>query len=159
MAAAIVLVDQLTKVWAVAALSDRSMTLIPDFLEFHLRRNPGAAFSSFVGGGQIIGVIAVGVSAALVVLIPRMESRLDSAALAFILGGAVGNLADRVFRGDGFLDGAVVDFIGLWKIPTFNVADVAINIGVALMFISAFILSRAASAPTSEQPIESDLHR
>ena len=131
------------------------MILIPEFLELHLRRNPGAAFSSFVGGGQIIGVIAVTISVALVVLIPRMETSFDSTALAFILGGAVGNLADRIFRGDGFLDGAVVDFIGLWKIPTFNVADVAINIGVGLMFVSAFILSRREKA----QALESDLSR
>jgi len=64
--------------------------------------------------------------------------RLEALALGLVLGGAVGNLADRVFRGSGLLDGAVVDFIDFKSFPTFNVADMAINVGVFLLLVAAF---------------------
>ena len=65
--------------------------------------------------------------------------RLDAIALGLVLGGAVGNLLDRLFRGDSFLDGAVVDFINVPFFATFNVADIAINVGVALLLLAAFL--------------------
>lgn len=132
------LADQITKIWAVAALSDRSINLIGETLRFRLTRNPGAAFSSFTGGGAVLAVIAVVVAVVIAVLLPRVESRADRMALSLLMGGALGNFADRVFRGDGFLDGAVVDFIDLSFWPTFNVADSAISIGVVVMLVSAF---------------------
>ena len=55
-------------------------------------------------------------------------------------GGALGNLSDRLFRGEGTLDGAVVDWIDWWFIPTFNIADAALNVGVALLLIAAIFL-------------------
>jgi signal peptidase II len=72
----------------------------------------------------------------LLYVLGRSSRRVEVFALGLILGGALGNLGDRVFRGDGFLDGAVVDWIDWWFIPTFNVADMALNIGVALMLVT-----------------------
>ena len=135
-AAGVVALDQLTKIWAVAELSDGPIVLIDSFLQLRLTRNPGAAFSSFTGGGSFLAVIAVFVAIAIAFLLPRIEERLDRLALALVMGGALGNVADRIFRGDGFLDGAVVDFIDFSFWPTFNAADSAITIGVVLMLLA-----------------------
>jgi signal peptidase II len=61
-------------------------------------------------------------------------------ALALVLGGALGNLTDRIFRGSGVLDGHVVDWIDWWFIPTFNIADAALNVGVAVLLLSALLV-------------------
>jgi signal peptidase II len=136
-AAGVVAVDQLTKVWAVAALSDGPIELIDGSLQLRLTRNPGAAFSSFTGGGPFLGAIAALVAVAIAFLLPQIEERLDRVALSLVMGGALGNFVDRIFRSDGFLDGAVVDFIDFSFWPTFNAADSAISIGVVLMLFSA----------------------
>lgn len=140
-----VAVDQLTKVWAVAALSDGSVELIDGFLQLRLTRNPGAAFSSFTGGGPFLGAVAAAVAIAIAFLLPQIEQRLDRFALSLVMGGALGNFADRIFRGDGFLDGAVVDFINFSFWPTFNAADSAISVGVVLMLLSV-LFSREPAA-------------
>jgi signal peptidase II len=57
------------------------------------------------------------------------------------LGGALGNLADRVFRGNGFLDGKVIDWVDFWIIPTFNVADASVTIAVLLLLIHTWLLA------------------
>ena len=143
-AAAVVALDQLTKVWAVAALSDGPVELIDGFLQFRLTRNPGAAFSSFTGGGPFLGAIAAFVAIAIAFLLPQIEERLDRLALSLVMGGALGNFVDRIFRGDGFLDGAVVDFIDFSFFPAFNAADSAISIGVVLMLLSALLRKEPA---------------
>jgi len=61
------------------------------------------------------------------------------------MGGALGNFTDRIFRGDGFLDGAVVDFIDFSFFPTFNAADSAISIGVVLMLLSVVLHKEPAT--------------
>lgn len=144
-AAGVVAVDQLTKSWAVAALSDGSIELIDGFLQLRLTRNPGAAFSSFTGGGPVLGGIAALVAVAIAFLLPQMEWRLDRVALSLVMGGALGNFVDRIFRADGFLDGAVVDFINFSFWPTFNAADSAISIGVVLMLLSALFRKEPAA--------------
>jgi len=138
-------VDQLTKVWAVAALSDGPIVLIDGFLQLRLTRNPGAAFSSFTGGGAFLAVIAAIVAVAIGFLLPLIEERLERVALALVMGGALGNFTDRIFRGDGFLDGAVVDFIDFSFFPTFNAADSAISIGVVLMLLSVVLHKEPAT--------------
>lgn len=137
--------DQLTKVWAVAALSDGPIVLIDGFLQLRLTRNPGAAFSSFTGGGAFLAVIAAIVAVAIGFLLPLIEERLERVALALVMGGALGNFTDRIFRGDGFLDGAVVDFIDFSFFPTFNAADSAISIGVVLMLLSVVLHKEPAT--------------
>ncbi len=135
--AAIVLVDQLTKAWARSALDDRVIELIPGFLRFALAENPGAAFGLFKDGGQIIAVLAVVAVVIIFIAFRAVDRWSDVIGMGLVLGGAVGNLVDRLTRGSGLLDGRVTDFIDLWIIPNFNVADASISIGVALLLVGA----------------------
>jgi len=136
----VLIVDQLTKNWARDTFAGEApQEVLGAWLRFTYTKNPGAAFSSFTGSGQVIGVIAIGVALFLLYLVGKSRRRIDVAALGLIFGGALGNLADRVFRGEGFLDGAVVDWIDWWFIPTFNIADASLNVGVALLLLVAII--------------------
>lgn len=142
-AAVVVVLDQLTKQWALAALEGEPRIVIIDgFLELTFTRNPGSAFSLFQGNGPILGIIALGVVGLIVFVLRDASHRLEALALGLVLGGALGNLTDRAFRGDGFLDGAVIDWVDLWWIPTFNVADAAITIGVGLLLVAAVVTRR-----------------
>jgi signal peptidase II len=136
---AILVVDQLTKNWARDTFQSSPVEIIGDWLRFTYARNPGAAFSSFTGAGPIVGLIAVGVIIFLFFLVSRTTRWIELVALGLILGGAMGNLGDRIFRGEGLLDGAVVDWIDWWVIPTFNVADAALNVGVAVLLLAAVV--------------------
>ena len=108
-------------------------------LRLSLTYNTGTAFSLGLGLGPFIGVAAVLIVVALARLGRTVVSPLGVVALGLVMGGAVGNLADRVFRArDGFLDGAVIDFIDLQWWPVFNVADMAIVIGGVLLATSGF---------------------
>lgn len=100
--------------------------------------NTGASFSLFSGGGQILAVIAIGVVLMIFYMLGDASRRVEALALGLVLGGALGNLIDRIFRGSGLLDGAVVDFIDFDFFATFNVADMAINIGVLVLLIAVF---------------------
>lgn len=136
---AIVALDQLTKWWALNVLDDGPIAVLGDFLTLRLVFNPGAAFNSLQGSGVLIAVIAIGVVLVLVRVSGSAEHRLEAVVFGLILGGAAGNLADRVFRADGFLNGKVVDWIDLWFIPTFNVADSSLTIGAVLAVVIAMI--------------------
>ena len=112
--------------------------VIEDFFQFKLTYNTGASFSIFPNAGPLIGLISIGVVLLIVFILGEASRRLEAVALGILLGGALGNLTDRIFRGDGFLDGAVVDFIDFDFFATFNVADMAINIGVGLLLVAVF---------------------
>lgn len=137
--AVVITADQLTKWWALAAFADGPTSVIGDFLTFRLVRNPGAAFNSLQGSGVLIAVIAFAVVLVLVRVSGTAEHRHEAVVFGLILGGAAGNLADRIFRGDGFLNGAVVDWVDLWFIPTFNVADASLTIGATLAVLVTFV--------------------
>lgn len=134
-AATVVLIDQLTKHWAVNALSDRAPRHVLWTLQWNLSYNSGMAFSKGQGVGPIIGLLAVVVVVVILLSVRRQPSRLASVAAGFVLGGAIGNLLDRLFRGDGWLHGSVVDFIDFQWFPIFNVADIGINVGGALFVL------------------------
>lgn len=136
-AAAVVLVDQLTKAWARSALADSIIEVIPGFFRLALAENSGAAFGFFRGGGQIIAVFALLAVVIIFFAFRTVDRWWDLIGLGLVLGGAVGNLVDRLTRGSGLLDGRVTDWIELWLIPNFNVADAAISIGVALLLLGA----------------------
>lgn len=152
----IVLVDQLTKAWAVNRLTRESCS-VPDAcieiigsLRFRLSFNPGAAFSSFTGGGPVLGVIAFLMTVYLVYLSVTSADAVLRWLFPIVGGGAVGNLWDRVFRADdGFLSGKVVDFIDLQFWPIFNVADMAIVVGVALVALRLFTQPIEPNEPVS----------
>jgi signal peptidase II len=138
-AAAVVLVlDQLTKHWALQALSDGPIDLVGS-LRLKLTFNDSAAFS--LGGGRtgLIAAFGVVVVAVIIRLGLRAERRLWALGLGVVLGGALGNLVDRAFRtGDGLLGGKVVDFIDVQWWPVFNVADTALWVGIGLLLLSSW---------------------
>jgi signal peptidase II len=129
----VIVVDQLTKWWAVEHLRDRVIHVVWT-LQLNLTRNTGAAFSSVTGQGPLIGLVAIGIVGLLLWQGASVSSRLGSVGLGLVLGGALGNLIDRAFRGGGgFLRGGVVDFIDLRWWPVFNVADSCVVIGAILL--------------------------
>jgi signal peptidase II len=145
-AALVVLFDQLAKHWAVNALSDGEPIHVVWTLQWNLSFNSGMAFSTGRGVGPLIGLLAIGVVVAIVVATRRNPSRLVAVAAGLVLGGAVGNLADRLFRGDGWLNGSVVDFIDFQWFPIFNIADMGVNIGAALFIIWSLLGDRGKKA-------------
>jgi signal peptidase II len=135
MVAGIIALDQLTKAWVVAELSDAPLSIIGTTVEFRLSRNTGGAFSLFQEFTPVLAVLALIVAVVLVRALQRTRDRVILVALALVLAGAVGNLIDRMVRSPGFLRGAVVDFIRVGDFPSFNVADSAITIGAVLLVI------------------------
>lgn len=138
LAAAVVLIDALTKRWAAIEFSDGPLVIIPNFLVLTYTENPGAAFSMLPNAGPYLGVAAIAVSIGLLWSLRNDRPFLETLAFGFIIGGALGNLVDRVSRGPGLLDGKVIDWIDLWWIPTFNVADMSITIAVSLLLIHSW---------------------
>jgi signal peptidase II len=149
----VVVFDQLTKIWAVAQLSDKPIDIVGDTVRLLLARNAGGAFSFVSGAGvtPVLALIAIGVAIYLVRMVGRTEDRLMLVALALILGGALGNLCDRFVRSPGFLRGEVIDFISVGWWPIFNVADSALSIGIVLLLVTSFRspASRNADEPSS----------
>jgi signal peptidase II len=145
-AVGVVLLDQLTKTWALRALADDHIDLVWT-LRLNLTFNTGAAFSQGEGLGPLIGIAAVAVVVGLLWSGRAVPNRLGAVATGMILGGAIGNLADRAFRaGDGFLGGAVVDFIDLQWFPVFNVADIGVVGGAALLVLATALADEPAPA-------------
>jgi signal peptidase II len=106
-------------------------------LELDVTFNTGAAFSRGEGFGPLIGIAAAVVAIGLLWSGRTVPNRMGAVAVGLILGGAAGNLCDRAFRaGDGFLGGAVVDFIDLDWYPVFNVADMCVVGGAILLLIA-----------------------
>lgn len=144
LSALVIVLDQLTKWVAVSELQlYQQVPIIDDLFSFTLAYNTGAAFSFLAdaSGWQrwLFAVIAVVVSIVLCVWLARLDrsKKLEAIALALILGGAIGNLYDRVIHGK------VTDFILLhwqqsWFFPAFNIADSAITVGAALLLFDMF---------------------
>jgi signal peptidase II len=144
LAAVVLALDVTTKLLVVATLSDREpLRLLGGAVYLTEARNTGAAFSMAEGATVVFTLIAVAVAVVIVRTARRLYSTAWAVALALVLGGAVGNLLDRVFRDPGFLRGGVVDFISLFDPygnvwPIFNVADSAIVCGGVLGAVLAF---------------------
>jgi len=136
-ASGVVAFDQITKHWAVSHLNDGHAVGVLGSLRFNLSFNSGMAFSQGTGIGPIIGVLGIIVVAYLLVGM-RRSSFSSSVFVGLVAGGAAGNIVDRLFRGDAWLHGAVVDFIDLQWWPVFNIADAAICIGGALLVFTSF---------------------
>jgi len=136
-AAAVITIDQLTKTWAVHTLATRDIDLFWT-LRFHLARNRGPAFSLGFGSGGLIAILAIVIVIVFLVIGRSVDTKLGVLSLGLVLGGAIGNLADRAFRdGSGFLGGGVIDFIDPQWWPIFNVADMAVTIGGVLLVFTA----------------------
>ena len=137
----VIVLDQLTKLWASSALSYAEPVPIIPFLNLTLLHNTGAAFSflSEAGGWQrwFFALVALVISAVILVWIRRLPNGKVwlAISLALVLGGALGNVWDRIFLG------YVVDFIDVyyqrWHWPAFNLADAAISVGAAMLIIDS----------------------
>lgn len=159
-AVAVLLLDQLTKQWIVEQYSYGASDRITGFFNLVHVHNYGAAFSFLnnEGGWQRWGfsAFAMVVSAVIMVWIFRLspQQKLEGCALAFILGGALGNLYDRVTLG------YVIDFLDFhwsgWHFPAFNVADSGITLGAALIIVDGFLNHRSAD-PSDKKKGDKDL--
>jgi len=139
----VVVADQVTKAWVSGALRPYELVPVIDgFFNLTLAFNTGAAFSFLAQGGGwqrwLLSGLAVVVAIVLVVWLTRLDrsERWTAASLSLVIGGAVGNLLDRLRLGH------VVDFLdfylGSWHWPAFNVADSAITVGVAILLLASF---------------------
>lgn len=150
--------DQLTKVWAEAALGGGETIVVTSFFRFELAYNTGAAFSLLydAGGWQrwLLSGLALVVSVGIAIWIARLvaananQRRWELLGLSLILGGAIGNLYDRIVLG------YVVDFI-VWHYqhyqwPTFNIADSAICVGAALLIYDMLFVQPKQSKPQAD---------
>jgi signal peptidase II len=136
-AAVILGLDALTKQWAMSALSDGPIDLFGS-VRLSLIRNKAGAFGL---GGAFVPFLAVAALLLVLDMVTRGDAtrRLPMAvALGLVLGGAFGNVADRVFRAPGFLKGAVVDFVDVGFWPVFNLADSAITCGCLLLLFASW---------------------
>ncbi|MFY1669446.1 signal peptidase II [Plantactinospora sp. WMMB334] len=136
LAVVIVLVDQLTKFWAVSALTGREpFPLLGDLLSLRLLYNPGAAFSIGTGVTWIFTIVAAVAVAAITRAAWKVRNRAWAVALGLLLGGAATHLLDRLFRAPGFARGHVVDFIDYAGFFVGNVADICLVVGGALIVL------------------------
>jgi len=130
--------DVVTKVVAVDRLTGRDpIEIVDGVLTLRLVRNPGAAFGVAEGLTIVFTVVAIVVTIAVLRTARRLYSLPWAVALGMLLGGAVGNLVDRLLRSPGPLRGHVVDFLELPNWPVFNVADSSIVCSGALMIVLA----------------------
>ena len=126
--------DVVTKVAAVEFLADRDpVEVVPGVLDLTLVRNPGAAFGLGTGQTWLLSAIAIVVVGVVLRMAGRLRDRGWALALGLLLGGAVGNLLDRLFRQPGPMRGHVIDFLQLPNWPVFNLADSAICLAAALV--------------------------
>jgi signal peptidase II len=140
-AVGLLVLDQVSKIWAVDALDRGEIVDVVWTLRFKLAYNSGASFSMGEGWGRWIAIVAVLIVGLLVWQGLQVRSRLSASALGMIVGGALGNVLDRAFRagGDGFLGGSVVDFVDLQWWPVFNVADMGVVLGAILLVVASFL--------------------
>lgn len=137
-AGAALLLDQLSKAWVEHALSGRPpIRVIPGVLSLTYTTNSGGAFGFGESAPWLFAGATIVVSAVIVVVSTRPVRPWIAVSLGLILGGALGNLADRVANGAGF-GGRVTDFIDLQVWPIFNLADTAIVLGAAILAVASF---------------------
>lgn len=133
---AVILVDQITKHYAMNLKGKENIIIIEDFLEFTYLENRGAAFGILQGKSLLFVIIAVLVIAYIIYFLVKNPDLhlLIKISFALIIGGAIGNLIDRLVRGY-VVDFIFVRFWGYYDFPVFNVADMAVVIGVILLII------------------------
>lgn len=134
--------DYLTKEWALTELSEgRAVPVLGEALQWMLVKNPGAAFSFGSGATWIFTLLSVIVGLIIVWNLRKVRSAWWGIVLGLILGGILGNLADRLFREPGFPLGHVIDFIYTpWMMPAiYNVADIGIVVGMVLLVLLTLV--------------------
>ena len=135
-AAIVLILDVVTKILAVRLLTPgQPVSIIGDTVTWTLVRNSGAAFSMATGYTWVLTLVASAVVIGIIWMGRRLLSPWWALGLGMILGGALGNLADRFFRSPGPLRGHVVDFLSIGWWPVFNVADAAVVCGAILLVV------------------------
>jgi len=152
-AVAVAALDQLTKWWALEALTDP--TRVVDLvwtLRLRVIENTGTAFSLTSDSGPWVSVIAVVVVVVLLRSGRDQRSRWVLAAYGLVVGGTVGNLLDRLLRdGDGgFLSGPVIDMVDLQWFPVFNLADAALTVGIGVLVVAGLFTDAFDDRPGGE---------
>ncbi|WP_232662183.1 signal peptidase II [Pseudonocardia sp. TRM90224] len=144
-AALVLAADVITKIVAVAQLEGREpVAVLGGAVYLQLIRNPGAAFSLATGYTWVLSIVAVAVVVVIIRVARRLRSTGWAVALGLVLGGALGNLSDRVFRAPGPFQGHVVDMVSLFAPdgrawPVFNLADSSIVSGGVLLVLMALL--------------------
>jgi signal peptidase II len=155
-AALVLAADQAAKFVAVEQLTDRGrVDVLGDLFGLRLVRNSGAAFSLATGATWILTTVALIVVVVIIRIARRLGSRGWAIALGLVLGGALGNLTDRLFRPPDFFHGHVIDFLELPHWPIFNLADICINTGavlIALLSLRGIGIDGSRLTKTSETP-------
>ncbi len=138
LALSVVAIDQATKYWAVTDLAGRPpVEVLGPVMTLRYVRNPGAAFGLGGGATVLLSCVAVLVVAVILRVSRQLRSPVWAVGLGLLLGGALGNLLDRIFRQPGFLRGEVVDFLALPRWPVFNAADMAIVCAAVLLGVAS----------------------
>ncbi|WP_222107397.1 signal peptidase II [[Actinomadura] parvosata] len=136
LAAAVLLVDQGSKLWAVSALAQgRDIAVLPQLIELRLLLNSGAAFSIGEGATWVFTLTTAAAVAGILYAGRRLRSTAWTVVLGGLLGGAASHLLDRLFRPPGFAHGHVVDFIDYGGLFVGNVADIALTLSCALLVL------------------------
>jgi signal peptidase II len=139
--------DRVTKLLAQQHLADRPpVTVIPHVVDLTYTTNSGGAFSLFPQHPWIFFAASATVCAVIIVIAWRLESLPTAIGLGLVLGGALGNLTDRVLHGPG-ISGGVVDFIDFHVWPVFNVADSCVVIGVIIVVVAGFFRREPSPDP------------
>lgn len=133
-----VAIDLWTKRVAASSFIGAPRVIIPGVLTFTYGENRGAAFSMFQEGGPLLALAAVVAIGFILWALRVPRPRLEVAGLGLIMGGAAGNLVDRLARGEGLVDGLVIDWIQFPNFPIFNIADSSLTIGVGLMLLATW---------------------
>jgi signal peptidase II len=161
-ALAVLAADVVTKVVAVAQLEDRApVEILGGLVYLQLVRNPGAAFSLATGYTWVLTIVAIAVVVVIVRVARRLRSTGWAVALGLVLGGALGNLVDRLFRAPGPLQGHVVDVVSLFAPdgrvwPVFNLADSSIVSGGVLLVLLALLGRELDGTRTSHKRAAED---
>ncbi len=145
--ALVVVLDQLTKWWALTTLEPYVAPRDDRFFQFRLVYNSGTAFSMGAGNSVLIVLLVVVICLALLWYATKVHTTFALVAIGVLLGGACGNLIDRLTRGSGSLNGKVVDFIDIKYWAVFNVADIAVTCGAICLALSGFI---AGASPVED---------
>ncbi|MBK0330507.1 signal peptidase II [Brachybacterium sp. MASK1Z-5] len=156
-AAVILILDQVTKHWAEAHLAPLTpQPLLGEILQLNLLYNSGAAWGMGSGITPVVTIVQIVIAVAVVVFALRsVRSRPYAIALGLVLGGALGNIHDRLLRAPGPFTGWVVDFLQLPHWPIFNVADMGVT-GGALLVVLLGLIGRPANPSAAEIAAGSD---
>ena len=148
--------DRLTKLWAERALPGKPIDVIRGVATLRYTTNSGGAFGLGTSAPWLFATATVVVAGVIIATATRHTRTVTAVALGLVLGGALGNLTDRLVRGDGIVGGRVVDFIDLHVWPVFNLADASIVVGGLLLALWSWRDGRDPAEPRPRHGASAD---